>query len=359
MKVRGDSVKKKLSDRVYYIDILRVLACIAVIMIHASDDYLLDNFGSSNFMIGNVIDSISRIGVPIFVMISGALLLNKNHICTKEKQFQRIKRMLLFFFFWSCIYTLLFNVMLPLKQGNAVSLSKVISELIIGHYHLWYIYLLIGLYLILPLLRLWIDIKNMNFIKYYMFLAVLFSFLIPQIINIGLYFSNEFALFNNILNLINISYVGGYTLYFILGWFLYNNDIKHECLIYFLGIVSILYEVVMTHFLSVYFNRPIQMYDNLSINVLLQSVMVFIFIKSKYQNYNGKQLNLIRVISKYSLGIYAIHVAILDVIQLYSDSLKNYNAFIVIILMVLISLIGSLLISILMSKVKLLRKYVH
>ena len=93
MKVKGDSVKKNLSDRVYYIDILRVLACIAVIMTHASDDYVLDNFGSSNFMIGNVIDSISRIGVPIFVMISGALLLNKNHVCTKEKQFQRIKRM--------------------------------------------------------------------------------------------------------------------------------------------------------------------------------------------------------------------------------------------------------------------------
>ena len=351
-------MNKNSIHRVYYLDILRVLACIAVIMIHASGDYVLDNFGSSNFMIGNVLDSLSRIGVPIFVMISGSLLLDENHICTKEKQFYRIKRMSLFFFFWSCIYTLLFDVLFPLMQGNNISLSKIVSGFIIGHYHLWYIYLLIGLYLILPLLRLWVYIKNINYIKYFMFLAVLFNFIFPQTINIGLYFTGKFALFNNILNLINISYVGGYTLYFILGWYLYNNDIKHTRLFYFLGILSLLYEVVMTHFLSVYFNKPIQMYDNLSINVLLQSIMVFIFIKSKYQSYNGKQSNFIRVLSKYSLGVYAIHAAILDVIRFYSDFLKDYNAFIVIILMLLLSLIGSLIISILMSKVKVLRKYV-
>lgn len=94
-------MNKNSIHRVYYLDILRVLACIAVIMIHASGDYVLDNFGSSNFMIGNVLDSLSRIGVPIFVMISGSLLLDENHIVQKKNGFIESK---------GCLYSFSFGL---------------------------------------------------------------------------------------------------------------------------------------------------------------------------------------------------------------------------------------------------------
>lgn len=345
------------SNRIYYLDILRVMACIAVIVTHASCSFVIADFGSINFIVGNIADSLSRIGVPLFVMISGSLLLDKDYVNNNQKQLNRIIKMIVFFLFWSSIYALVFDMYLPLKQGNGVSISKLINSFIMGHYHLWYIYMIVGLYLILPLLRLWVNYENIAYIKYFILLAFMFAFFIPQVINIGMYFSDKIGTFQIVLNQTNLNYVGGYTLYFILGWYLRNHEIKYKHLLYFLGILSIIFEIFMTHFLSVTFNKPIQLYDNLSVNVLFQSVMVFVFVKSKFQNYDKKEFCFIRTISKYSLGIYAMHAGILDLIMLYCDFYKNYNVIFTIVFMVLSALLGSLLISMIMSKVKPIKKY--
>lgn len=63
--------------RLVYMDWLRVLATIAVVTIHVSAGYVsvLDANNASRWMAGNLFESISRASVPIFVMISGALLL--------------------------------------------------------------------------------------------------------------------------------------------------------------------------------------------------------------------------------------------------------------------------------------------
>ena len=66
--------KEKTKKRIYYFDVLRVIACLAVIMIHTSGTYVLRNFRTFNFWVRNLFDSLSRIAVPLFVMISGALL---------------------------------------------------------------------------------------------------------------------------------------------------------------------------------------------------------------------------------------------------------------------------------------------
>ena len=82
------------NKRVYYLDILRVIACLSVIMIHVTANYLYTNFGSVNFVISNIINSLSRIGVPLFVMISGSLLLNSEYTLSKQKLINRIIKMI-------------------------------------------------------------------------------------------------------------------------------------------------------------------------------------------------------------------------------------------------------------------------
>ena len=77
------------SGRIYYLDILRVIACISVIMIHSSAEYVIKDIGSFNFWIGNILDGLSRIGVPLFVMISGTLLLDKNYKFDKKKLMEK------------------------------------------------------------------------------------------------------------------------------------------------------------------------------------------------------------------------------------------------------------------------------
>ena len=67
-----------IEDRKTSLDIIRIIAVCAVIMVHTCD-YFLNNYNpsTSEFVFGNIFDSLSRIGVPLFVMVSGALMLDE------------------------------------------------------------------------------------------------------------------------------------------------------------------------------------------------------------------------------------------------------------------------------------------
>lgn len=164
--------------RIYYLDVLRALSCIAVIVIHASSNFLIKDIGSINFVVGDIISSLSRFAVPVFLMISGSLLLDEDYTFTEIKNKKHIMKMILFFVFWSFFYDSLFNVFIPLIKGQNLKHIDIFGIFIVGHYHLWFIYLIIGFYLILPLLRLWINKNNIRFIKYFIILAFVFGFLI-------------------------------------------------------------------------------------------------------------------------------------------------------------------------------------
>ena len=60
-------------------DLLRILSAFSVVVLHVSSMYLMEyNVSTTDFKIANFINSISRFGVPIFVMISGAIFLSED-----------------------------------------------------------------------------------------------------------------------------------------------------------------------------------------------------------------------------------------------------------------------------------------
>lgn len=67
-------------------------------LIHSSAPYVIENFGSLNFWIGKIFDGLARIGVPLFVMISGALMLDKKYNFSKQKLIEYIKNDYIFYF---------------------------------------------------------------------------------------------------------------------------------------------------------------------------------------------------------------------------------------------------------------------
>ena len=117
----------------YYLDVLRAVACLAVILVHASMTYAEREVGSVNFWIGNLCDSLVRFGVPIFVMISGALMLDDAYVSTREKTWRHIKKMLLFFLFWSTAYCLVFEIGEPLLSGETLNPYNIMLVLIGGY----------------------------------------------------------------------------------------------------------------------------------------------------------------------------------------------------------------------------------
>lgn len=117
-------LEENIPNRIYYLDVLRVIACLSVIMIHASARYVVYDFGSINFWIANVLDSVSRVAVPLFVMISGALMLDERYSYSTKKLSKHIIRMIIFFIFWSALYCIIFQIIIPLTtQGATINLQ--------------------------------------------------------------------------------------------------------------------------------------------------------------------------------------------------------------------------------------------
>lgn len=345
------------SNRIVYMDVLRVIACFSVIMIHSSAYYVVKDIGSFNFWVGNIFDGLARIGVPLFVMISGALMLDKNYQFSTQKIIKHIIRMIVFFVFWSALYCIFNIVGSIIIEHESIDITKIIVSLIKGHYHLWFVYLIIGLYLIVPLLRLWVNDTNKKYVEYFIILSIIFTYIIPQIISIGSNYSNLFEHINDIIERkLSLKYVGGFTTYFILGWYINNYELKNKRIIYILGLFGVLITIMGTYILSNTTGKALQMYGNLYINVLFQTVAVFVIIKDKFKNMHTN--NIINSISKYSLGIYAIHALIVTIMYRIIEKVNIDFALINIPVVFIVSFVFAYLISFILSKIPVLKKVV-
>ena len=305
-------------------------------------------------------DGLSRIGVPLFIMISGALMLDKNYELSLEKLLKHITRMMIFFIFWSAIYCIIYNIIGQiLIKHESIDIIKIVGSFIRGHYHLWFVYLIIGLYLIVPLLRLWVNDNNKKYIEYFIILSIIFSYIIPQIINIGSYYNSLFEYLNDMLEKnLQLKYVGGYTSYFILGWYIHNYNIKNKKIIYLLGFIGLLISILGTYILSASTGGAIQMYENLSINILFQSIAMFMMIKDRFIHLQNKSNQIINSISKCSLGIYAVHAFIISIMYEILEKINFDFALMNIPIVFIVSFLVSYLVSFILSKIPVLKKIV-
>ena len=142
-------------EKLHSLNEIRSIALFLVVLDHASS---WGNFyQASNLRLYYFIQSIAKAGVPLFLMISGYLLLEPKKETIRMFLTKRAKRILLPFVVWSYLY-IWFQQIAPLQDWqrafSADASIRSINILISPAYgHLWYIYLLIGLYLAVPFLR--------------------------------------------------------------------------------------------------------------------------------------------------------------------------------------------------------------
>lgn len=136
-------------------DLVRAVAIALVVLLHTAGVVANPgpSAGAAAFWAGNIYDSFARAGVPLFVMLTGWLLLAPDRAAEPLGQFMRRRfgRVVLPLFVWSIVAW----VWLALRDHHAIEWSRVWRALLAGpvFYHLWYVYVLIGLYLAIPLLR--------------------------------------------------------------------------------------------------------------------------------------------------------------------------------------------------------------
>lgn len=139
-------------------DLLRILSCVAIIVIHVATQWVDIGQGNQAFLAGlnrqmlvNIYDSLSRFAVPCFVMISGAFILdNPKNLDYKTFYRKSFRHVVVPTFIFTILYTL-FKAGMNLA-GTGSGWGDVLSGLVAGKpfYHMWYLYMLIGVYLLAP-----------------------------------------------------------------------------------------------------------------------------------------------------------------------------------------------------------------
>ena len=134
-------------------DVMRVSACLAVILLHLSATLVMEPtlLGTVNWHVANLIDAATRWCVPVFVMLSGALLLDpRKQASPGEFWTRRMTRLLPALMTWSLIYFLWRAYFW--KEGLFVGVMT--QDVLAGrpYIHLYFLFLIAGLYLVTPFL---------------------------------------------------------------------------------------------------------------------------------------------------------------------------------------------------------------
>lgn len=335
-----------MNTRVNNLDVLRVLAAFMVVLLHVSGEYVTGNIESPNvyFTVGNFFDSIARVSVPIFVMLSGTFLLDNPNNKEYRSFYQKsIKKIIVPTLSWSlifCIYSLLIQLVKSLISDDIVTRIDYIRPFILWikgqpFYHLWYMYMLMGLYLISPIMiRLKDDIGEKNTLK--LGIALICLGMITTITS-TLFWPIKF-----------IEYLG----YFILGYSLrkyYNSNAKRPHGFIIVSIISALTVFSLTEIIvrmGWFLDRKLYFYGNLTPFVIIGAISLFVaFVNMKEFKFNINNL------AQHSFNIYIIHAGILDVISLITHKILNieFNPIWYIPVMTIVifglSYIGSLIVS--------------
>lgn len=134
-------------------DLMRCLACFAVIVLHAAAGYVSSYPGhaTNDWHWANILDGISRFCVPLFVMLSGALYLGRRVEDWSAYVLKGARRVLVPYLFGSLLY-LAWNVFV--RGVYPESSFTFIRDLLAGNgfFHLYFFYLVFGLYLLVPLI---------------------------------------------------------------------------------------------------------------------------------------------------------------------------------------------------------------
>ena len=200
----------------FWADRLRNIATVMVIAIHVAAPvaHVPTDIHTLWWWTGNFWNSISRPGVPLFVMLSGFLLLGKDYPLAMFLK-RRFSRVVIPALFWMCVYSLYGY----LGKNSPATIGEVLRNIINGpvHYHLWFIYLIMGLYLVYPVLRPWVKSAGEREFLYFFTMSI-----------IGTWCYKILALFFNLQIGIYFELFSNNCGYFVLGYYLGTKALRGE-----------------------------------------------------------------------------------------------------------------------------------
>jgi len=324
----------KQDEKIDYIFRLKAISVLVVILIHTIGPYfyLLNKISREAWMTVTIIDSFVRFCVPIFLVCSGAIILNKDYKISKWITDKVIYRLTIPFLLYSLILAII-------SHGNIIVFIKNILEI---KSYLPFYTVIMSLYLLYPVIRSWLKKTEDKYIKYFILLWVV-------VLLIRFYFPKFPYISGNLL----YEYIG----YPVIGYFLTKiNTKKYKRIAILLYFFSSILIALITLNLSFDKNQPIERYfEYTSPLVVLMTIGIFIFIKESEFKINKKIDFFVKFLSDSSWGMYLLHPIILQIISPY---FWGYSIYISIILKFFLTLILTTTILFVTKKIPLLKKIV-
>ncbi|WP_208558936.1 acyltransferase [Marinilactibacillus kalidii] len=302
-----------MKQRVWFADILRIMGIVMVIFIHViSKDTHRYELETYQWQFMNILNGISRICVPILFMVSGMFFLDpKKDIEPKTMYTKYIWRLVRTFLFWSIVYVLMSRFRQP-AQPIVDEVDQTVLEIVQGYFHLWFLYRLTEVYIMTPFLRP--ITRDKQLALYFLLVSFVVGILIPTI--------NQFPVRSTatvVDNGLNVDITLGYAGYFMAGYVLNRIQLTKNWRygIYLLGLVGFAVTIIGTAVRSVQDGVMYSLfYEYLTPNVFFASIATFVFFKYTIEpiELSDRVKKLILHFSKYSFGIYLIHVLVRDLI---------------------------------------------
>lgn len=345
-----------LESRLLFPDLLRIFSILAVISIHIHSS-LFFKYNSDepfNWWVSNILFSATKWAVPVFVMLSGAFILDPSKSFTlKNGLLKKVLKLLVPFIAWTIICKVSAIAFLPTEGLTRLELLVLVVKNNLLTYHLWFLYMLLGLYFISPIIRAFIKNEPESIL-----IVILVCFIANIALVSFLYFDVERVVYNPLY------YFTGFIFYFLSGYYLLHQPVKriYENSIYILAAISFLIAVIMNYLLLGHQILRWDIFiDNLSPVIMMISLAVFLFFQRvPWQNiFSTKASRIVRQLSNHCYGVYLVHTIILGAFRYYFNfKLESLNIIFGIAWGTISIFVVSLLIVISIKKIKLLEKII-
>ncbi|MBF0386778.1 MAG: acyltransferase family protein [Candidatus Omnitrophica bacterium] len=306
---------KERSSGLLWINYIRAIAAFGVVLVHVAADVITEwgAIPNSQWWSANIYDSLARGCVPMFIMVSGALLL-PHQDSMRDFFRKRVNRVLVPFLTWTILYLIWKKVFYKPDLGLAQSFGMAIDGGV--WFHLWFFYVLAGMYLVTPIFRIFIAHASRAQVGYFISIwFILGSFLpfLDKLVRLLGWPGFQLDL--------SVVIAQGFIGYFILGAFLIKYArpewLRSAGIVWTGCFMICLFGTGWLTARSGSFKETF--YDNLAPNIVLYCASFFVMAKfiltAVEERLPSDCKAFIVLLSKASLGIYLIHPMIIDVLD--------------------------------------------
>lgn len=297
--------------RDYGLDLLKIIAFFCVVAVHVLSD--IWHKLPADTVQWQILNGLRNTWcVPIFIMISGRFILDPKRPMSSQKLKKYIQRVTSAFLFFAVFYKLADLFLQGMDLTWVTDWKWHLIDLLEGEYHLWYLPMLAGLYLITPFLRKITEDKKLT--EWFLILFFFSQFLTVY----GVHLPKIGILLKPVLDNMGFHFALGYSGYFIMGYYLSQQyySIAQERLIYTAGLLCLLAGIVGNSVWTLTSGLKTSIFTEfLTPNLIVVSAAIFVFFKQRVAAIPIQEKTMLWIsrLEPLTFGAYLIHALFVNI----------------------------------------------